>query len=322
VRHVRILGLSLSAVLVVMAALTSAAALAHVAEGPGGEKFSTTWKKFRHCPVFEAPTVQSCFVASTNPEKKGGYYSVGPIVVNVTKPIVLQGGLTHQELNEREEYVAQVVPPNDGTPVITPAAETVPGEPLANVSEAEMNEAEWPQSLRESYKEAQKHRMFKEGKTVEEIEPAGDDVDIASTFNLLVAEGTAIEAKIQITGKNPWLESLGGNCQIGSEANPVVQHLTSGESVSPLTGEVLKGNPGYPSVWDREELVPDAEAELVDNTYPVPAAEKCGGAAFEAYLDPVVNRAFGLPAEAGASKTLLIGQLFKATKLSVLKNYF
>ncbi|HTZ63279.1 MAG TPA: hypothetical protein VMB51_04180 [Solirubrobacteraceae bacterium] len=317
-RHVRMLGIGL-VVMLLGAAFASSTALANRSQGPGAEKFNLKWSKFRHCPVFEISASDKCFYAETNPEKKGGYYSVGPIVVNVTKSISLQGGLT--EANE-ETNLAEVIAPTDGAAVIAPVAEKVPGEPLGSVSEAEMNEAAWPQALRESYEEAKKHHLLKEGKTTEIIEPAGNDTDYASTFNLLLGEGSAIEANVQITGKNAWLEALGGNCQIGSEADPIVQHLTSGESVSPLTGEVLKGNPGYPAVWDNDELVSDTETELVDNTYSVPGAEHCGGSANEAYLDPVVDHAFGIPAVAGASKTLLIGQLFQATRDSTITHYF
>jgi hypothetical protein len=320
VRHVRILGLSLFAIMVAVALagnVTSAfAAEKNEEEAEATLKFN--WSKFRHCPVFESSALKKCFYASTYAHE-GGEYSVGPITVPITKSISLQGGMTSED---EETGFEEIIPPTDGTQPITPVPETVPGEPLGNVTEAEMNEAGWPQALRESYAKAQKQHLFKEGKTTEVIEAAGKDINYASTFSLLVAEGTAIEAKVQIIGKNRWLESLGGNCQIGSESNPVVQHLTSGESVSPLTGEVLKGKPGYPALTRTGEMAGDADAVLVDNTYPVPGAEKCGGSANEAYLDPVVDHAFGLPAVAGASKTILIGTLYIAPKLSVIKNYF
>jgi hypothetical protein len=55
------------------------------------------------------------------------------------------------------------------------------------------------------------------------------------------------------------------------------------------------------------------EQQLVDNTYAVPVATKCGGSNWESYIDPVVNKAFGLPAPAGASKTELVGAQFTST---------
>jgi hypothetical protein len=323
VRHVRMLGLCLVAMAALGAVLASSS-LAAIKET------DTRWSIFKNCPTSETAEVEGlkvtkCSFGATAPNA-GGFYSVGPITVPVTKQIVLQGGLTEELCGGIEGFeetcAAYIVPPEDGASAIVPVAEKVPGEPLASVTEAEMEEFGWPQELRESYKLAQKHHWFKEGKTTEVIEPAGADQDVLSVVDLEVSEGTAILANVQITGKNKWLEELGGNCQIGSEADPVVQHLTTGPSVSPLTGEVMEGKPGYVTLVHQFEMANLTETQLVDNTYSVPGAEKCGGSANEAYLDPVVNRAFGLPAPAGASKTELDGALWTATTGSVRRHGF
>ncbi|HTZ64262.1 MAG TPA: hypothetical protein VMB51_09165 [Solirubrobacteraceae bacterium] len=243
----------------------------------------------------------------------------------ITKQIELQGafteplGKTSQEHRENQR-LAPVIPPEDGAPPIIPAAEKVPGEVLGNVTEAEMNEFNWPQGLRSSYKLAQKHHWFKEGKTTEVIEPAGKDLDYSSEYNILSEEGPGIIANVQIQGKNLWLESIGGNCQIGSEADPITQTLTTGETESPVTHEVMKGTAGLAQLWDEAQIASLTGVVLVDNTYVVPGAEKCGGPSYEAYVDPVVNKAFGLPAEAGASKTELVGALYQATAEAFLNH--
>jgi hypothetical protein len=313
VRRVRTLGFSLVA-LAVLAAVSSASASAEVKEP------DWSWAKYRHCPVYEMNGEEKCSFSATK-AGEGGHYTVGTITVEITKQIALQGGLGPEE-EVNGENIKKLVAPTDGTPPIEPTPETVPGEVLGNVTEAEMNEAGWPQSLRESYAKAQRKHLFKEGKTTEVIEAAGKDQDIVSTYNLLLEEGPTIVANVQISGRNPWLAELGGSCQIGSEANPIVQHLQSGTSISPLNGEALVGKAGFAETHDRNEQVRTYETKLVDNTYPVPGAEKCGGAENEAYLDPIVDKAFGIPAPAGASSTVLEGSLYQATRDSVLNHYF
>jgi hypothetical protein len=275
---------------------------------------------FKNCPLHATAEedgvvfpVTKCAFAATRPGE-GGEYTVGGITVPVVSSIVLQGGLTRElELTEGlgSEHFQINVPPQDGASAIRRTLEPVPQEVLANVTEAEMNEFGWPQELRESYKAAQKHGWFGANKTKEIIEPAGADRDYVSEYNILVeeAEWPGIVANVQIQGVNKWLESVGGNCFIGSEADPIVQKLKSGESVSPLTGETMHGSTGLLQIARDARVVNLSGIRLVDNTYAVPGAEKCGGLTNEAYIDPVVNRAFGLPAPAGASKTELIGQL-------------
>ena len=76
-------------------------------------------------------------------------------------------------------------------------------------------------------------------KVYEKIEFAGPAA--ISRTNLLFQEGTAVHAPVMVRGENAWLKQLGDKCTIGSEAEPIVQELTSGKSTSPLTGEVLQG---------------------------------------------------------------------------------
>jgi hypothetical protein len=321
VRHVRMLGLCLVAVFAVCA-MAAASAFA--------KEPKTNFGQFKNCPTKGSavgkPVIKCTFGETTS--GAGGSYTVGGITVNITKSIKLQGGYTaplgetHQEVVEKHR-TGILLPPEDGAPPIVPVAETVPGGVLGNVSEAEMEEFGWPQGLRESYKRAQKAHLFKEGKTTEVIEPAGLDPDFVSEYNILSESseaeggGPGIVANVQIKGKNPWLEYLGGNCLIGSEADPIVQELWTGEIESPLTHETMKGTAGFASLWHQAEIADLTGVELVADSYAVPAATKCGGPAYEAYLDPAVSRAFGLPAPAGASTTRLIGELDVSTVGSV-----
>jgi hypothetical protein len=282
--------------------------------------------QFKTCPVNttievneEIIPMRKCVHAWTRPGE-GGYYTVGGITVKIKKSIKLQGALSKAGDYFGYEAVNIVVPP-EGEPAIVPAGEVVPGEPIGHVSLAEQEELGWPQALKESYALAQKHHKFIEGKVTEWIEPAGNDPDLVSETNL-VGESSepGIVASIQIQGKNKWLEELGGNCFIGSEAEPIVQRLATGSVESPLTHEIITGvleelQFGHEG---RNVAVP---TELVDNRYAVPGATGCGGPAYEAYLDPAVNHAFGIPAVAGASQTRLIGELDSASAVAI-KSHF
>jgi hypothetical protein len=319
VRHVRMLGLCLVAMVALGASMASSALAI--------KEPDTSWSLFNNCPlnseVEEGGVIynaKKCVFGATH-SGEGGSYTVGGITVPIKNSIVLQGALTKPHEINGIEHMSVDLPPNDGASPIRPVGEPVPQEVLGNVSEAEMNEFGWPEGLRESYKTAQKHGWFKPNKTSEIIEPAGADRDYVSEFWILVEEEPAIIASIQIQGVNKWLESIGGNCFIGSEADPIVQTLTTGESTSPLTGETLKGSAGLLELAKETQVGNLSGVRLVDNRYSVPGAEKCGGAANEAYIDPVVNHAFGLPAPAGASKTELIGQLVTSSALSVSKHH-
>jgi hypothetical protein len=258
-------------------------------------------EEYKKCP-FKNPLVEVCTYGHTY-AGEGGHYTVGPITVPITNSIVLQGG--YYESEGKQVFVA----PANGQAVV-PAPETVPGEPLANVTPAEQKEFGWPATLQKKYESARIKGLLGPETTTEVIEAAG--LPVLNNTNIIFEEGFGIIAPIKIVGKNKWLESIGGgksgNCRIGSTEHPIVQHLTTGVSTSPLTGEALRGTAGSLEILAEGSEVTLNGSRFVDNTYPVPGAVGCGGGVYEGYLDPVVNRAFGLPAEAGSSTTELIGE--------------
>ena len=299
-RHVRILGVCLAA-LFAMSAVTAGSALALE---------TSELEHFKTCPLKNV-LVKVCTFGSA----EGGHFTVGPITVPITNPIHFQGGYYENGAGQLEF----ILPVNGQA--VTPTAETVPGEPLANVTPAEQKEFEWPEALAKSYENARITGMLGAGTMTEVIESAG--VPGLSVLNLVFEEGNGIVAPVQITGKTKWLEKLGGkrgNCKIGSSKDPIVQHLTSGASTSSLTGETIHGSAGSLEIEGGGELARLVGTHLVDNTYATPAAEGCGGYQYERYLDPVVNRAFGLPSPAGANVTELLG-FFETSGVALLKQY-
>ncbi len=295
-RHVRILGILLVAVLV-LSAIASATAMAE-------EVPTESLKIYKNCPTtatgFEGLV---CVYAQTEKGAGGGEYTVGGITVPLLKSVKLQYGLGifYPESGEEDIYVA----PTNGVEAITPTPELVPGTPIAHITPAEQEEMGWPATLKNKYKEGQKHHSV--NKVYETIELAG--IPETNRGNILFQEGTGVEAPIMIKGENKWLSELGDVCYIGSETNPIVQHLTSGSSTSPLTGETIKGEV-FPISFFHEYTDVAVPSILVDNTYPVPGAS-CTGP-YATYIAATLDKEFGIPAVAGASKTELKGILYNA----------
>jgi hypothetical protein len=304
VRLVRILGLCLvAAFAITVVSASSALAI----KNP-----SKSVKVFENCPVngeaevgpgeFEKDDL--CVFGATEPNE-GGQFTVGPITVPIVKQISLQYGLTYDAKvpNERG-YV--YIPPAHGAPAITPTPEPVPGEPIASITPAEQEELGWPESLKYSYAQAQKHHAVK--KVYEAIEQAGNPA--TSVTNLLSEQGTAVEAPVKIKGENKWLSELGVVCYIGSNEEPIVQHLKSGESESPLTHTVIHGDRGELVVLHEGKEVLLTHSNLVDNTYPVPGAS-CSGP-YSGVIAATIDKEFDIPQPAGASVTEIKGTLYNA----------
>jgi hypothetical protein len=123
-------------------------------------------------------------------------------------------------------------------------------------------------------------------------------------------QGVGVEAPVKIKGENKWLSQLGDVCYIGSDAEPIVQRLTSGSSESPLTHEVVEGSRGEIGS-PRGGEVYLTHSNLVDNTYAVPGAA-CTGP-YSSEIAATIDREFGIPAAAGASVTELKGTLYTAS---------
>jgi hypothetical protein len=285
-------------------------------------------KIFANCPVggmgLNGEPVKICIFGATEP-KEGGQFTVGPFTVPLAKQIVLQYGaafgtpLEEQEAEERKtkeeeegkeafgETVLSFSAPTHGAEAITPTAEKVPGEPIAHITPAEQNELGWSETLKYSYAQAQKHGTVKT--VYETIELAG--TPYTSIEKILQGNYPGVIAPVKIKGENAWISKLGDVCYIGSDAEPIVQNLTSGKSTSPLTGITIEGSHGELDGMHEGQEVVLVHSDLVDNTYAVPAAV-CTGP-YSTAISATINKEFGLPAPAGASITELKGSLYSAT---------
>ncbi len=290
-RHVRILGLCLVAAF----AVSAVAAMPALAKS-GYTVESLT--QYKGCPVSNTE-INDCFAGVTAGGSKGGFFQLGNVVVKLNKPIVLQGGFigTEGELT--------VIGAANGYQTLEAPELKVQGG-LGLITTRDQEEAGWPESLKQSFKEAKKN---KETSLNVKIELAGGNLisetpGALNTENIIEGKGTAFKLPLKVRMINSWVEKLGGGpCEIGSETSPVWQDLTSEDP-----GAVGKFSEGYEFL-----TIELAESRLVDLGWPVEAgsdANGCGSGEDEAYVDAAINKVLELPGQHGI--TILQGNLYTA----------
>jgi hypothetical protein len=273
VRLVRMLIIGLLAALVASAML----ALPALAKDPYNQN---TWGQYKACP-YEEPyeNVTDCFAGITSGGANGGYFEYGHIKVKLSQSVRLQGGF------KGGGSAIEVVPATHGYETLeSPELKVQKG--IKVISKLIQQEAEWPQALEESYKEALKN---KESAVFVKIEMAGNECfevpGCLDTENILFEQGTAfrLPLKVKITG--PWLEKLGGGpCLIGNDENPIHINLTT--EGAGRAGNFL-ANEQFTNLYF-------SQTKLVDLGWHIPkvsGASGCGGAEFESYVDKALNLA-------------------------------
>lgn len=219
-------------------------------------------------------------------ETLSGEFKIGSHAVPITNPVILQGGLEKEGLG-----IYPLIPPRFGAEAVSKSPETVPGG-LTGLTEVVG------------------------GPVYATAEPAGQifirPVALGFGFN-----SAAIEFPIKVHLEN---ELLGPNCYIGSDAEPIVLHLTDGTTEPPEGTEPVTGNVGTVESLDKGKLREFKGNTLVDNAWAAPAATGCGTSPLtEAVTTLLVNTAEGLPSAAGKNLAKLEGNLFTATSSNVGK---
>jgi hypothetical protein len=260
-------------------------------------KFSAlTWTQYEFCE-FENPEASDCFTGITNGGKNGGFFQYGHIKVPLSKPIRLQGSFKgagsevelYPAVNGGETLEAPELPVEGGLKVIT-----------QQIQEA----TNWPAALRQSYSAAVKNH---EGQVFVKIELAGTELfevpGSLDTENIIFEEGVAFRLPLKVKVTGPWLNSLGGTCLLGSDAHPIMQHLTTegagraGEIAfnKPFTNTAIIGSQLVDVGWHIEEAS---------------GATGCGGPENEEFLDAALNRALEVQNPVRRGITELTGSLF------------
>ena len=227
---------------------------------------------FVHCPVTEATQCVDSHVT-------GGEFKIDLKTVPIEKVnIELQGGLESETWKPIPLIAAVGAPTLSNTPL------TVPGG-LAGIGGIGGEVTA----------------------TAELAEPVSSI--IIAKGHLLNKEGTAVVLPIKVKLSN---ETLGKECYIGSDAEPIVLNLTTGTTAPPLPGTPITGGHDSPEGGAKGKIVKLSEVTLVDNTFAVPGATGCGES-----LSPVVDLAvdadIGLPAPAGYNTAIMKGYFEETT---------
>ena len=106
---------------------------------------------------------------------------------------------------------------------------------------------------------------------------------------------TALELPVKIHLQSPL---LGPSCYVGSDRSPIIWKLSTGTTHPPAPAKPVSGTVGEAEFLDEGSLLATKGTTLVDNAWSAPRASGCGG--FLSFLvDPMLNRAAGLPSPAG-----------------------
>jgi hypothetical protein len=327
VRHVRMLGLCLMALLAMAAttAVVASPALASCNEeckaqkekekqeakeqkaeakeealeqkdlekGVGDPWGVNNFKAYKYCPweewepgVFEQKKITYCFNGITLGGKHGGFFEYGHIKVPLSKSVRLQGGFkgNGEEIevlpaaNGGETLEAPPLPVEGGIKVITPLIQ---------------QEAEWPQALKEAFKEAEKNGE----KAIDvKIEMAGNECyevpGCLDTENIIIEEGTAFKLPLKVKVTGPFLEKLGGgSCEIGSDTNPIHINLTTEDEGT--AGE-LEFNETFTNIFLQGSRLVDFGWHISKAS----GATGCGGS-YESYVDKALNLALEVESPEG-----------------------
>jgi len=215
-------------------------------------------------------------------------------------PVVLQGGLETENGIDFDFVGAE----NGETLVKTP--QPVPGG-LLGVEAPKW----WPQWLQSWFNNKINEGFTGVTATVELAAPASA-IEI-SLVNLIFEKGTALALPVKIKLDNVL---LGDNCYIGSDSNPVVIELTSGETSPPPPNEPISGSAGTIENNEAGTLTTISGGSLVNNSFAAPEADGCGGL-FSLFIDPLVNSLVGLPSPAGTNAAVLEGKIQSAEAQAV-----
>jgi hypothetical protein len=272
--------LGLVASIVPVAALTMAAPALATVHHPKGE-----YAVFADCPLSN-PEVTLCTVATT----ESGEFTIGKETVPITNTITLQGGLNTFLTGTETFYGAE-----DGN-TLSKSPQKVPGGLAGLVKCNEITEF----LERIACELVFENKVTGVTATTEQAGSIG-----VNTLALATGSGSALTLPVKLHLENPL---LGGSCYIGSNAHPIVIEFTTGTTSPPGPNKPITGKPGELSANETGTIITDTGNELVNNSYPAPAAEGCGGV-FSFLIDPILDAKLGLPSAAGNNTAILRGKL-------------
>lgn len=238
--------------------------------------------KEEFAPFADCPveTAAVCMIATTT----SGEFVIGHKTVPVEKTITLQGGLA------TGSFLAQPLIGALGGATLSDTPLTVPGG-LVGIGGIG-------------------------GEVTATAEIAGPPSSvIVNKGNLLAQSGTAVTLPLKVKLSN---EILGEECYIGSEAEPIVLHLTTGATSPPFPYQSISGSRGTLEGKGKGKITGAKGTSLVDNDFSVPGASGCGGSD-SAVIDLLVDLDVGIPSSVGQNTAIMNGGLEEAASEFVVK---
>jgi hypothetical protein len=306
----------LIAVVAVMAPVASLGVASPAMAQPKG-----IFKIFSNCPTKEMKELgvpSSLSICNFN-ETTSGEFAIGstkvPINsgVNAGKIITLEGGGIPTG-NPENKFEYFLLPGTTGQSISKTELD-VPGglSDLVNCEEIK-GEGLWEKIERGACK-----LFFESGP----LEVTATTEVVANTKNpailnekaLGLREGTAVTLPVRVHLKNTF---LGNSCYVGSEAEPIELHLTTGTTSPNKPNKPITGRFGKIEIPEETidgnllEFLRLKENSLVDNAFSVPKAEGCGEF-FSFIIDPVVDSKLKLPSEDGNNTAILTGTINSST---------
>jgi hypothetical protein len=270
--------------------MTSLAALAVASPAFAAPK--GPYAVFSDCPT-NTPEHSLCVFG----EFTEGEFKIGKTTVPINKKITLQAGAA-----PRGDLSFNLVAAKDGNTLSKTELE-VPGGLLGLMTCSEIKgEGAAEKAAREACKSVVESKLLALTLTPELVATEKNPaiINLNSFFSL---SGSALTLPIRFHLNNPL---LGSACYIGSAANPIQLHLTTGTTSPPPPNKPISGRDGL--ISEEEEVLVFNFIQLVDNSFAVPVAEGCGGA-FAPVLDPIIDARLGLPSAAGHNTAILGGTL-------------
>ncbi|MFF5920127.1 hypothetical protein ACFY8C_17580 [Streptomyces flavochromogenes] len=272
--------------LATLSALTALGAFASIGTATAtGPQLNGSWAPSNRCPVDAAGMLASDGL-DTSPQCVVSYSVSGSIKLgNTTVPT----GSTNLQIGvvQNPDGTSTVAAPAGGALIAAPA--TVPGGLLGLMCPSDIP------FISDICRQLTDAKLNKITATMESVGTPSDFDQIAG----VLTDKPIVSIPVRIRLENPF---LGGNCYIGTKANPIIlrpSNLTSPDfGVERFNGD---GSPNEEGDMSRLNILGSTQS---DKTFAVPGASGCGLGWF-GLIDAAVNLKTGLPSAAGKNSLTL-----------------
>lgn len=263
---------------------------------------------FAGCPLGNS-SVEGCIVTKT----ESGKFIIGKRTVPIENVITLQGGFEAENpcnfpFAGAGECRMPFVGAAAGFETLSKTPQNVPGgllnlincKEITNKGERELCEFFFEKGITAVTATTE---LAAPASSIGLSEPALIEPVLSEVFGI-----PALSLPVKVKLDNPL---FGEACYIGSNAEPIKLNLITGKTNPPKPNESIQGKTGNFESNEAGNLLTVSGNKLVDNSFAAPGTNGCGGF-FSFLIDPLLNKALGLPSPAGTNTAILEGTLKQA----------